>query len=194
MIAGDGGLYAYVLSVVDVLFNLLVSLCFALGVVLVVAFYVLYERRKLGSLQRRRGPDVFGFWGILQTTADGVKLLIKEFIVPKGISLAFFIAPVLVFTVSLLAWAFLPVSTTDSIMVLENSLLFLLCVSSLSMYGILCAGYSSGTRYSFLGGIRAVAQFVSYEVALGMLILPIILFSGGMSFIRIVEFQVESGV
>lgn len=194
MLDGDGGLFSYLLNGVSAAVGLVVSLCFVLAVVLVVAFYVLYERRKLGSLQRRKGPDVFGFWGILQTTADGVKLLIKEFIVPRGVSAMFFIAPILVFTIALLAWAFLPVGRADMVIGLENSLLFLLCISSLSMYGILCAGYSSGSRYSFLGGIRAVAQFVSYEVALGMLILPIVLFSGGMSFVRIVEFQVESGV
>lgn len=194
LIDGDGGLFSYALFFVLLVIDIVSALLFALAVVTVVAFYVLYERRKLGALQRRKGPDVVGFWGILQTVGDGVKLLIKEFVEPRGVSWAFFVAPIWVFLVSLLAWAFIPTGKSDSIIFLENSLLFLLCISSLSTYGILCAGFSSGTRYSFLGGIRAVAQFISYEVALGMLLMPIILFSGGISFTRIVEFQVESGV
>jgi NADH-quinone oxidoreductase subunit H len=133
-----------------------------------VIYFTHAERKVQAAIQRRRGPNVISFWGLLQPIADGVKLLFKETIVPSQTSFfLFFLAPVLTFGLSLINWAVLPMSFNGAVADSEFSLLIIYAVSSFGVYGIFLAGWASNSRYSFFGAIRAIIQLISYEIAMG---------------------------
>jgi len=159
-------------------------------VLLGVAYLTYAERKVIGSMQLRRGPNVVGPFGLLQPIADGVKLFLKETVVPSGANRGVFIAaPMVTFTLALIAWAVIPF---DDGMVLANinvGVLYLFAISSLGVYGILMAGWASNSKYAFLGALRSAAQMVSYEVSMGFVIITVLLCVGSLNLSDIVMAQ-----
>ncbi|MBU6506841.1 MAG: NADH-quinone oxidoreductase subunit NuoH [Alphaproteobacteria bacterium] len=157
---------------------------------LAVAYLTYAERKVLAAAQLRKGPNVVGPFGLFQPLADGLKLLMKETVIPAGANRVVFIAaPIITFVLSLVAWAVIPF---DAGMVLANinvGILYLFAISSLGVYGIIMAGWSSNSRYAFLGGLRSAAQMVSYEVSIGFVIVSVLLCVGSLNLSDIVEAQ-----
>jgi len=155
-----------------------------------VAYFTIAERKFMGSIQRRRGPNVIGFVGLLQPLADGLKLFVKETILPSNSNIyVFFLAPILTFVLSLIGWAVIPLSETIVISDMNLGVLYLLAVSSLSVYGIIMAGWSSNSKYPFLGSLRSAAQMISYEVSIGFIIVNICVCAGSFNLSNIVLAQ-----
>lgn len=161
-----------------------------LPVLISMAYLTLIERKVIGEIQRRPGPNLTGLLGLMQPFADALKLLVKEDIVPKYSSKFIFIfAPILVLTLSLITWSVIPVGESAVIVDLNLGVLFLFAVSSLGVYGIIIAGWSSNSKYAFLGAIRSAAQMVSYEVSIGLILMTVVLYSGSLNLTQIVEHQ-----
>ena len=155
-----------------------------------VAFFTLAERKLIASIQRRKGPNRVFFWGLLQPFADGLKAILKEFVFPNRIEFFYFIlSPFLTFFISLIGWILIPTTWDSFILDYDLSLFLFFVLSSLGFYGILLAGWSSNSKYGLLGALRGVAQIVSYEIILGLLILPVILYSGSLNIIDLVYLQ-----
>src|ERR1700733_472758 len=162
-----------------------------LPVLLSVAYLTLLERKILASIQRRRGPSLIGFFGLLQPLADGLKLFLKESILPmKANILIFILSPILTFFLSLLGWAILPLGPNYVLFSNINlSILYIFVLSSLIVYGIIMAGWSSNSKYAFLGAIRSSAQMISYEVSIGIIILTLSLNLGSLNFLDFIYYQ-----
>lgn len=160
-------------------------------VVLVSMAYLTYaERRIIGAMQMRLGPNVVGWFGLLQPFADAVKLLTKETVLPTGSSpIVFLLAPMVTFSLAMIAWAVIPVSDGWVISNLNVGILYLFAVSSLGVYGIVMAGWSSNSRYAFLGAMRSAAQMVSYEVSIGFIMICVLLSAGSLNLTEIVHAQ-----
>ncbi len=166
------------------------SLILIVTVLISVAYFTLAERKILGSIQRRKGPDVVGFLGLLQPLADGLKLFIKETIIPSNAdTFLFLLAPLITFILSLLTWAVLPVGSTMVLSDFSLGILYIFAVSSLEVYGVILAGWSSNSRYAFLGSLRTVAQMISYEISIGFIVISLVLLSGSSNLITIVTAQ-----
>ena len=156
-----------------------------------VAYYTLAERKVMASIQRRLGPNLVGPWGLLQPLADGLKLIIKEIVIPnKANTFLFVFSPYLTFVLSLLGWAVIPFGFGTIIADLNLSVLYLFAISSLGVYGIVLAGWASNSRYSFMGAIRSAAQMISYEVTMGFSLLGVCLCSGSLNLTSIVVNQI----
>ena len=180
----------YFIWVPPLLEYLFLTLFTLIPIIICIAFYTLAERKTLAAIQRRLGPSIVGIWGLLQPFADGIKLIFKEIILPnKSNQILFIFETVLILTLSLLSWAFIPFNFTAIFINNDYSLLFLLTISSLSIYGIILGGWSSNSKYSFLGSLRSSAQMISYEVSLIITILPIILCSNSFNLSKIVDAQ-----
>nr|YP_145529.1 NADH dehydrogenase subunit 1 [Epigonichthys maldivensis]BAD72166.1 NADH dehydrogenase subunit 1 [Epigonichthys maldivensis] len=168
--------------------NLIHILLYFAPVLLAVAFLTLTERKVIGYVQLRKGPNVVGPYGLLQPFADAVKLFVKEPINPSfSITSLFFFAPILALSLALLLWT--PIPVLESFIELNFAVLFVLAISSLSVYSIMASGWSSNSKYALLGALRAVAQMVSYEVSLGLIILSLVCLVGSFSLIQFVFTQ-----
>jgi len=167
-------------------------LLFVVGILISIAYLTLIERQVLASIQRRVGPNVIGVFGLLQPLLDGLKLALKEGIVPTNAnSLIFILSPIMMFVLALVNWTFIPFYTNKVLVDLPLGILFLFAVSSLSVYGILLAGWSSNSKYAFLGSLRSAAQMISYEISLSLLLVCIILAAGSYNLSVIIEAQQE---
>ncbi|MBD46263.1 NADH-quinone oxidoreductase subunit NuoH [Rhodospirillales bacterium] len=158
-----------------------------------VAYLTYAERKVIGAMHLRRGPNVVGPYGLLQPIADGMKLFFKETIIPTGANkVVFLVAPMLTFSLALIAWAVIPVGNGLVIANINVGVLYLFAISSLGVYGVLMAGWSSNSKYAFLGGLRSAAQMVSYEVSMGFIIITVLLVAGSLNLSDIVRAQQET--
>lgn len=166
------------------IFTILIPLLIA------IAYLTLTERKVMASMQRRKGPNVVGIYGILQPLADGLKLFMKETILPSNANLTIFIiAPILTFLLALLSWCIIPFDEGSVYADLNIGILYILAISSLGIYGIIIAGWASNSKYAFLGALRSAAQMISYEVSIGLILICILLCSGSLNLTEIVLAQ-----
>lgn len=155
-----------------------------------VAYFTVAERKIMGIIQRRKGPNVIGYLGLLQALADGLKLFVKETILPSNSNIIIFLlAPVLCFLLSLIGWAVIPFSHQIVISDINLGIIYLFAVSSLNVYSILLAGWSSNSKYAYLGALRSTAQMISYELSLGFIILNVIICVGSLNLSNIIYMQ-----
>lgn len=196
-----------------------------------IAYYTIAERKIMAAVQRRRGPNVVGFWGLLQPLADGLKLIAKEMVIPRHSNTrVFVVAPIVILTLSLINWSIIPfgygdqsevatnneiartlyanvfasyeqicarsdfslLTEVDSISDVRYGLLVILAISSLSVYGLIVAGWASNSKYAFLGALRSAAQMISYEVSISLIIIPVIFLSTSLNFTEIVVAQAQT--
>lgn len=165
-------------------------LLFVISLALLVAALVLADRKIWAAVQMRRGPNVVGAFGLLQTMADALKFFFKEIIVPSGSDKFLFIAaPFIALVMAFLAWAVIPVAPGWVISDINIGVLYVLAISSLGVYGIMIGGWASNSKYPFMGALRSAAQMVSYEVSIGFIILTVIFLTGSMNLTDIVNAQ-----
>lgn len=170
------------------LFSAIFSLFIPL--LIAVAFLTLVERKIPGAVQRRVGPDQVGFLGLLQPIADAAKLTFKETVVPNSSNyFLYFLAPILSSVLSLAIWAPIPIGVVGGLANIDLGVLYIFGLSSLSVYSIVLAGWSSGSRYAFSGALRSAAQMISYEVSFGLIIISVLMCVGSLSLSDIVTFQ-----
>ena len=176
----------YIPTLISIIEVLLVTV----PVLLTVAFVTVAERKTMASMQRRLGPNVVGYYGLLQAFADALKLLLKEYVSPTQANLVlFFLGPVITLIFSLLGYAVIPYGPGLAIWDFDLGILYMLAVSSLATYGILLAGWSANSKYAFLGSLRSTAQLISYELILSSAILLVILLTGSLNLTVNVESQ-----
>ncbi|MCH7539536.1 MAG: NADH-quinone oxidoreductase subunit NuoH [Proteobacteria bacterium] len=172
------------LVIVAQIFAILVPL------LLTVAYLTYAERKVIAAMQMRKGPNVVGPFGLLQPVADGIKLLFKETVIPSGANRVVFIAaPVVTFVLSLIGWAVIPFDFGVVLSDINVGILYLFAISSLGVYGVIMAGWASNSKYAFLGALRSAAQMVSYEIAIGFVIITVLLCVGSLNLTDIVLAQ-----
>lgn len=176
-------LIVIVLQIVAIVLPLLVA----------VAYLTYAERKVIGAIQLRKGPNVVGPFGLLQPLADGAKLFLKETIFPSGANkVVFVIAPMLTFILALIAWAVIPFDQGWVVADINVGVLYLFAISSLGVYGIIMSGWASNSKYAFLGGMRSAAQMVSYEVSMGLVIISVLITVGSLNLSDIVLKQKDT--
>lgn len=178
------------MNILTIISFVLKTLIIVVPVLISVAFFTLLERKIMAGIQRRRGPNVVGIMGVLQPFADGLKLLIKETIIPsRANKIIFIIAPILALFLSFLNWAVLPFNSFNVYADINVGILYIFAISSLSVYSIIMSGWSSNSRYAFLGTLRSTAQMVSYEVSIGLIIINILICANSLNLLKIVQGQ-----
>ena len=157
-----------------------------------VAMVVWFDRRVWGFVQKRKGPNVVGPFGLFQTLADALKYIFKEIIIPASSNkIIFILAPIITLTLSLIAWAVIPFGQELVLANINVGILYIFAVSSLSVYGIIMGGWASNSKYPFLGAIRSAAQMISYEVSIGIIIINVLLCVGSLNLSDIVLASVK---
>src|SRR5271168_2893590 len=173
-----------------VILTLLKTLAVVVPLLIGVAYLTYFERKVMGAIQLRKGPNVVGPFGLWQPFADALKMVFKETIIPSGSNrLLFLMAPMLTFALAMLAWAVIPVADGWAISDINVGVLYLFAISSLGVYGIIIAGWASNSKYAFLGALRSAAQMVSYEVSMGFVIVTVLLCAGSQNLNDIVLAQ-----
>ena len=166
------------------------SLLLLIPLLLALAFLMYADRKVWAAVQMRRGPNVVGVYGLLQSFADFLKYIVKEIVVPAGADrFVFFLAPMITFSLAVVAWAVIPFDEGWVLSDINVAILYVLAISSLQVYGIIMGGWASNSKYPFLGSLRSAAQMVSYEVSIGLIIVGVILSTGSMNFGDIVRAQ-----
>lgn len=166
------------------------SLAVVAFVMISLLFLVYGDRKIWAAVQMRRGPNVVGAFGLLQTVADALKYVVKEIVIPAGADRpVFLLAPLISFVLAMLAWAVIPFNYTWVLADINVAILFVFAVSSLEVYGVIMGGWASNSKYPFLGSLRSAAQMISYEVSLGLIIIGVIISTGSMNFGAIVAAQ-----
>ncbi len=171
---------------------LIVAQCLAvLSFVMISLLFLVYGDRKIwAAVQMRRGPNVVGVFGLLQTVADALKYVVKEVVIPAGADrTVFMLAPMISFVLAMIAWSVIPFTDTWVLSNINVAVLFVFAVSSLEVYGVIMGGWASNSKYPFLGSLRSAAQMISYEVSLGLIIIGVIISTGSMNFGDIVRAQ-----
>ena len=180
----------FLLTIINILINLIDVLAILLPMLLSVAFMTIIERKQLAAHQRRVGPTVVGYYGVLQPFADALKLILKETVIPsQSNKVLFYLAPVSTLVFSLLGWAIIPFGQGLTLFDFSLGIFYTLALSSLGVYGILFAGWSANSKYAFLGSLRSTAAMISYELILSSAILVIILLTGSFNYTTIIEVQ-----
>jgi NADH-quinone oxidoreductase subunit H len=175
-----------------VILTVIEALALLVPVLIAVAYLTYAERKVLAAIQLRKGPNVVGPFGLLQPFADAIKMLTKETVIPSGANRVLFImAPMLTFTLAMLAWAVIPVNDGWAIANINVGILYLFAISSLGVYGIIIAGWASNSKYAFLGALRSAAQMVSYEVSMGFVLVTVLLCVGSLNLTDIVRAQTK---
>ena len=174
----------------QIILRALETLAVLVPLLMIVAYATYGERRILGAMQMRKGPNVVGPFGLWQPFADALKMIMKETIVPTGANrFLFLLAPLLTFSLAMLAWVVVPTGNHLAIADINVGILYLFAISSLGVYGIIIAGWSSNSKYAFLGGLRSAAQMVSYEVSIGFVLVSVLLCVGSLNLNDIVRAQ-----
>jgi len=173
-----------------VVLMVLETLAILVPLLLGVAYATYAERKILAAIQLRKGPNVVGWWGLLQAFADAGKMLMKETIIPTGANrVLFLLAPMITFVLAMIAWAVIPVNDGWAVAKINVGILYLFAISSLGVYGIIIAGWASNSKYAFLGAMRSAAQMVSYEVSIGFVMVSVLLCVGSLNLNDIVLAQ-----
>lgn len=169
-------------------------LAIVVPLLLAVAYLTYAERKVIAAMQLRQGPMTVGPYGLLQPLADGLKLFVKETVIPTGANkVVFVLAPMVTFVLALIGWAVIPFGEGLVLADINVGVLYLFAVSSLGVYGIIMAGWASNSRYAFLGALRSSAQMVSYEIAIGLIIISVLISAGSLNLSAIVRAQAEQG-
>ena len=180
-------------SVIFLIFEIIKFFLIIVPVLISVAYLTLAERKVLGYTQTRKGPNVVGIYGLLQPLADGVKLFSKEMVIPNHVSLfLYFFSPILALTLGLIVWALIPFGDKVIIGDIQLGVLLIFALSSIGVYAILMSGWSSNSKYAFIGSLRAAAQMISYEVSIGLILISVILCAGSLNLSSIIYVQQNS--
>lgn len=180
-------------TLIFIIFEIINFFFIIIPILISIAYLTLAERKILGYTQSRKGPNVVGIYGLLQPLADGLKLFTKEMLIPNHVNIfLYYFAPILALTLSLIVWSLLPFGNSIILSDLNLGILIIFALSSIGVYAILISGWSSNSKYAFLGALRAAAQMISYEVSIGLIIINIILCTGSFNLSSIIISQYHS--